>query len=374
MAASSAKPNAAPKPGAKRDNAGRPVIAITGMGLVTSLGVGKEDNWAKLTAGKSGIRRISRFPLNSLRTTIAGTVDDVYKDYMPPAELSERIAFLACEEAIAQAAIGGKGHFPGPLFLALPPLEIEWPYRVRLAEEAAPDRDAAYPDLMRVAHEPQFAPIYETIKYGIIGENLAAHFGTEGSPISLTTACASGGTAIQLGVEAIRRGECQAVLAVGADGSLTQELLVRFSLLSALSTQNDPPGQASKPFSKNRDGFVLAEGGAALVLEDYDHAIARGAKVLAILEGCGEKSEFFPPHPIEPRRQAGHRLHAQRACRCRRRPRRHRLYQRSRHLDAGERQDGMSRCLHRVRGAHPQHSDVVEQIDDRPYAHRGRRG
>jgi 3-oxoacyl-[acyl-carrier-protein] synthase II len=287
MAASSANPSA------KRDNAGRPVIAITGMGLVTSLGVGKEDNWAKLTAGKSGIRRISRFPLDSLRTTIAGTVDDVYKDYMPPAELSERIAFLACEEAIAQAAIGSKGHFPGPLFLALPPLEIEWPYRVRLAEEAAPDRDAAYPDLMRVAHEPQFAPIYETIKYGIIGENLAAHFGTEGSPISLTTACASGGTAIQLGVEAIRRGECQAVLAVGADGSLTPESLVRFSLLSALSTQNDPPGQASKPFSKNRDGFVLAEGGAALVLEDYDHAIARGAKVLAILEGCGEKSDSF---------------------------------------------------------------------------------
>ncbi|HJY16502.1 MAG TPA: beta-ketoacyl synthase N-terminal-like domain-containing protein, partial [Xanthobacteraceae bacterium] len=202
MAASSAKPNAASKSSARRDNAGRPVIAITGMGLVTSLGVGKEDNWAKLTAGKSGIRRISRFPLDSLRTTIAGTVDDVYKDYMPPAELSERIALLACEEAIAQAAIGSKGHFPGPLFLALPPLEIEWPYRVRLAEQAAPDRDAGYPDLMRVAHEPQFAPIYETIKYGIIGENLAAHFGTEGSPISLTTACASGGTAIQLGVEA----------------------------------------------------------------------------------------------------------------------------------------------------------------------------
>ena len=76
----------------RRDKAGRPVIAVTGMGVVTSLGVGKDDNWAKLSAGKSGIRRISRFPLDSLRTTIAGTVDDVYRDYMPPAELSERIA------------------------------------------------------------------------------------------------------------------------------------------------------------------------------------------------------------------------------------------------------------------------------------------
>src|ERR1700739_4987190 len=109
---------------AHRDKAGRPVIAVTGMGVVTSLGVGKEDNWAKLSAGISGIRRISRFPLDSLRTTIAGTVDDVYKDYMPPAELSERIALLAGEEAIEQSEIGSKGRFPRPLFLASPALRM----------------------------------------------------------------------------------------------------------------------------------------------------------------------------------------------------------------------------------------------------------
>jgi 3-oxoacyl-[acyl-carrier-protein] synthase II len=278
---------------AHRDKAGRPVIAVTGMGVVTSLGVGKDDNWAKLSAGTSGIRRISRFPLDSLRTTIAGTVNDVYKDYMAPAQLSEHLATLACEEAISQSAIGSKGHFPGPLFLALPPFEIEWHYRNEVAAKVASDTDPTYPDLVRVAREPQFAPVLDTLKYGIIGEHLAERFGTQGSPISLTTACASGGTSIQLGVEAIRRGECQAVLAVGADGSVTAEALIRFSLLSALSTQNELPDQASKPFSKNRDGFVLAEGAAALVLEDYDHAVARGAKVLAILEGCGEKSDSF---------------------------------------------------------------------------------
>ncbi|HEY2527374.1 MAG TPA: beta-ketoacyl-ACP synthase [Xanthobacteraceae bacterium] len=291
MAATSARPTASATP--RRDKAGRPQIAVTGMGVVTSLGIGKTDNWAKLTAGISGIRRISRFPLDSLRTTIAGTVNDVYKDYMPPAELSERIALLAGEEAIAESGIGSKAHFPGPLFLALPPLEMEWPYRFTMAETAVPDGDAGYPDLMRVARQSQFAAIYETLKYGIIAEHLAEHFGTEGSPISLTTACASGATAIQLGVEAIRRGECEAALAVGADGSITPESLVRFSLLSALSTQNDPPEQASKPFSKNRDGFVLAEGAAALVLEDLDHALARGANVLGVLEGCGEKSDSF---------------------------------------------------------------------------------
>jgi 3-oxoacyl-[acyl-carrier-protein] synthase II len=280
-------------PGTKRDKAGRPVVAVTGMGVITSLGVGKADNWAKLTAGESGIRRISRFPLDSLRTTIAGTVDDVYRDYMPPSEISERIAMLAGEEAIGEAGIGSKSHFPGPLFLALPPLEIEWPYRFAMAEASGNNDSVGYPDLLRVARDPQFSSIYETLKYGIIAEHLAAHFGTEGSPISLTTACASGATAIQLGVEAIRRGECAAALAVGADGSLTPESLVRFSLLSALSTQNDPPTRASKPFSRNRDGFVLAEGAAAIVLEDLDHAKARGARILGILEGCGEKSDSF---------------------------------------------------------------------------------
>ena len=80
---------------ARRDKAGRPIIAITGIGIVSPLGVGKAENWAKLSAGQSGIRRISRFPIEGLRTTIAGDVAAVYTDYMSPAELSERIAVLA---------------------------------------------------------------------------------------------------------------------------------------------------------------------------------------------------------------------------------------------------------------------------------------
>ena len=259
--------------------------------MVTSLGVGKSANWAKLTGGVSGIKRISRFPTDGLRTTIAGAVNDVYRDAMPPAEISERVAMLAAEEAIAEAGIGTKGRFPGPLYLAPPPLEIEWPDRIKMAEMAASNADTGYPDLMRIANE--FAAEHGAFKFAIIGEHLAEHFGTEGSPVSLNTACASGASAIQLGMEAIRRGDCQAALAIGADASLTPESLVRFSLLSALSTQNDPPERASKPFSKNRDGFVLAEGAAALVLENFDHARARGARVLGILEGVGEKSDSF---------------------------------------------------------------------------------
>jgi len=274
-----------------RDKLNRPIVAVTGIGVVTSLGVGKTDNWAKLAGGVSGIRRISRFPTDGLKTTIAGAVDEVYRDAMSPAELSERIALLAGEEAIAEANLGAKGRFPGPLFLAPPPLEVEWADRIRMAEMAAANAGTGYPELMRVARE--FAARHGTFKFGIIGEHLAEHFGTEGSPISLNTACASGASAIQLGIEAIRRGDCEAALAIGADASLTPESLVRFSLLSALSTQNDPPERASKPFSKNRDGFVLAEGGAALVLENLDHARARGARVIGILEGYGEKSDSF---------------------------------------------------------------------------------
>ncbi|MFZ1681973.1 MAG: beta-ketoacyl synthase N-terminal-like domain-containing protein, partial [Rhizobiaceae bacterium] len=100
-------------------------------------------------------------------------------------------------------------------------------------------------------------------------------------------------TAIQLGVEAIRRGETERAIAVGADGSATAEALIRFSLLSALSTQNVPPAKASKPFSRDRDGFVLAEGSAALVLESLDSAEARGADIIGILAGCGEKADDF---------------------------------------------------------------------------------
>jgi 3-oxoacyl-[acyl-carrier-protein] synthase II len=129
--------------------------------------------------------------------------------------------------------------------------------------------------------------------FGSVADTLAERFGTQGSPISLSTACASGASAIQLGLEAIRRGETEAALCIATDGSVNAETLVRFSLLSALSVQNEPPEGAAKPFSKNRDGFVMAEGAGALVLESYAAAKARGARVLAIVEGCGELADSF---------------------------------------------------------------------------------
>jgi 3-oxoacyl-[acyl-carrier-protein] synthase II len=135
--------------------------------------------------------------------------------------------------------------------------------------------------------------MFDSAQFASIADRLADRFGATGLPITLSTACASGATAIQLGVEAIRRGEAQRALSIGADGSATAEALIRFSLLSALSTSNDAPEKASKPFSKDRDGFVLAEGSAALVLESLESATARGATVLGIIQGCGEKADDF---------------------------------------------------------------------------------
>ena len=143
-------------------------------------------------------------------------------------------------------------------------------------------------------HAPaQIPAFHERFLFGAIAERLADRFGTRGSPVSLSTACASGATAIQLGVEAIRRGETDAALSIGTDGSLSAEALIRFSLLSALSTQNDPPTRRPSRSRKNRDGFVMAEGAGALVLEILDAARARGAKILGIIEGCGEKADSF---------------------------------------------------------------------------------
>ena len=122
---------------------------------------------------------------------------------------------------------------------------------------------------------------------------VTARFGTQGAPISITTACATGASAIQLGIEAIPRGETEAALSLGAEGSVMAEAVIRFSLLSALSTRNEDPTRASRPFEKTREGFVMSEGAAALVLESLASAKARGAKILGLVLGAGERADSF---------------------------------------------------------------------------------
>ncbi len=276
-----------------KDHLGRPIVAVTGMGVITSLGQGLADNWAALTSGTSGIHAITRFPTEGLSTRISGTVDFIDPPRSNSVERSFAFARETTIEALAQAGISGD--FDGPLFLAAPPVEPEWSDRFALADRAPPAvREGDAYDRFLAAMRERPDPVFmEAAQFGSISERLADKFGTRGLPVTLSTACASGATAIQLGVEAIRQGRTERALTVATDGSVSAEALIRFSLLSALSTQNDPPEKASKPFSKDRDGFVIAEGAATLVLESLEAAISRGAKVLGIMTGCGEKADHF---------------------------------------------------------------------------------
>lgn len=270
----------------------RPIVAVTGIGLVSSLGEGVADNWAALTAGRSGIHAITRFATDTLRTRIGGTVDFMNVSPVTSADLSYALAEAAGLEAVRMA--GYDTAFPGPLFLAAPPIELEWQHRFALDRLPGEAREAAgYDRLLELARQNPSPAMYRQTLFGGISERLADRLGTRGLPVTLSTACASGASAIQLGVEAIRRGETERAISVGTDGSVSAEALIRFSLLSALSTQNDRPEKASKPFSRDRDGFVIAEGAAALVLESLEAARARGAAILGIVHGCGEKADDF---------------------------------------------------------------------------------
>ena len=276
-----------------RDHKGRPVVAVTGLGLVTSLGVGKDASWARLVAGHSGVKSISRFPTDGLRTTIAGTVDDMDVAPYSAHDLSARMAEAAAAEAIAQARIGRPSRFPGPLVVATPPSELEWPHLRRLHHGALENGLEGYARMLANARTRAFDDLARHVRFAAIADRLQTTFGTQGEPLSICTACASGATTIQLGLEAIRRGETEAALCVGTDATVHPEGLIRFSLLSALSTANHEPAKASKPFSNKRDGFVMAEGAGALVLESYDAARARGARILAVVRGCGEKADDY---------------------------------------------------------------------------------
>ncbi len=235
---------------ATTDHLGRPLIAVTGMGIMTSLGQGLADNWAALTGGVSGIHKITRFPTDGLSTRISGTVDFLDVPVNNAVERSYAMARETVLEALSMAGLSGD--FGGPLFLAAPPIEPEWSARFALADRAGPsvrpgDAYDRFLAAMRVRPDPVF---HEASLFGAISERLADRFGTRGLPVTLSTACASGATAIQLGVEAIRQGRTDRALTVATDGSVSAEALIRFSLLSALSTQNDPPEKASKPLPR----------------------------------------------------------------------------------------------------------------------------
>lgn len=217
------------------DHLGRPIVAITGAGVVSSLGQGKKDNWAALTSGRSGIHEITRFPTDSLKTRFSGTVDFLPESNVGSSALSEALARLAGEEALAQSGFS-VSDFGGPLFLAAPPVELDWKSRFALDASIKDEGPASYQLLLEACRRARQQELFNTTQFGYIAERLSEAFGTRGLPVTLSTACASGATAIQLGVEAIRRGESDRVLSIGTDGSVSAE--IAHPLFTALSAFN----------------------------------------------------------------------------------------------------------------------------------------
>lgn len=252
-------------------------IAITGMGAVTPIGVGVDNYWHNLIAGKCGIGPITRFDASRLPTRIAAEVRDFQADIPRTVARASspfmQFAFAAGSEALAQARLDIEkeqeriGVCMGTAMAGV----------TEIAEKAV-----EYIASVTGKISPHFVP-------RAIGNMAAAHlainFGIRGPGFTLGTACSAGGDAMLTAAMLILAGSADAVLAIGAESILTPSVISSLAQAKALSRRNEDPAGASRPFDKNRDGFVIGEGAGALVVESEAHARQRGAPVLAWLSG-----------------------------------------------------------------------------------------
>lgn len=166
------------------DHLGRPLVAVTGLGVVSSLGRGKEENWAALTSGTSGIHTITRFAIDNLRTRIAGTVDFLEESWEGASALSLKLALLAAEEAILQARFP-VANFGGPLFLAAPPVELEWYDRFALASLIGSEGEPGYNFLLAACRLGPQVEMFNTTEFGYIADRVTRrHSGWKQSRVS----------------------------------------------------------------------------------------------------------------------------------------------------------------------------------------------
>jgi len=271
-------------------------VVVTGMGMVTPLGTGLEKNWQAVTAGRSGIRPISRIPnIEFFASRIAGEVPDFRaEDFIEPKEIKKMDLFIQYSIAAAQMAFQDAGLKIDPAAAAragviigvgLCGIEtIENTYKAYM--EGGPRKVSPFfiPKVIS-----NLAPGHVAIRHGLKGVNWTP-----------TSACASGNHAIGEAYHLIRRGLQDIVVAGGAEAAITPLGVGGFSSMKALSTRNDAPEKASRPFDKERDGFVLAEGSGILILEEREAALKRGAKVYAELIGYaanGDAHHMTAPAP-----------------------------------------------------------------------------
>jgi 3-oxoacyl-[acyl-carrier-protein] synthase II len=265
-----------------------PRVVITGMGTVTPIGNDVPSFWESLTAGRSGVRRIEAFDPSRIASQIAGEVHDFDASHVLDRKELRRtdryIAFglVASREAMDQAGLparleGDEAEKTGVILgtgLGGVGTLVEG---ISISATRGPDRISPFFIPMGI---PNVGAGQVAISFGMTGPNFAT-----------VSACATGGHAIGEAWETIRRGDAETMLAGGTEAGIYESIVGGFASMRALSTRNDDPEGASRPFDKGRDGFVIGEGCAVVVLESLDHAQARGVEPLAELVGYGATAD-----------------------------------------------------------------------------------
>ena len=269
-------------------------VVITGMGIVSPVGTGVENAWKNILAGKSGVHKIDSFEVSDLASQIAGipkvgTEDDQcnFDAVVEPREqrkLDKCILYglVAADEAIKDAGLdnyaGDKTRIGVSVGSGIGGLNTIYDNCIEL-HDGGPRRVS-----------PFFIP------KGIINMaagNISIKYGLQGPNISVVTACATGAHSIGEAARMIKYGDADIMVCGGTEGAVGRIGLAGFSAMRALSTRNDEPERASRPWDKNRDGFIMAEGAGILVLEEYEHAVARGAKIYAEVAGYGMSGDAY---------------------------------------------------------------------------------
>ena len=264
-------------------------VVITGLGALTPVGNSAPDTWLSLVNGVSGIAPITSFDASLFKTQFAGEV----KDFDPlqiidrkEARKMDRYAQLSV--CVADEALKDSG------------LDLEKEDRSRIGiiwgsgMGGLQSTEEEVSDFAKGDGVPRFNPFMIPKAIPSIAAGLISiRYGLGGLSFSVSTACSSSSHAVASAFDQIRLGHADVLLTGGADADVTYTGIGGFNSLHALSTRNDSPATASRPFSKSRDGFVLGEGAACLILEDYEHAKARGAKIYAEMVGCGMTSDAY---------------------------------------------------------------------------------
>ena len=262
-------------------------VVVTGLGLVTPLGIGLEKNWQALVAGQSGIRKIDRFPnIDAFASRIAGQVPDFRaEDFIEPKEIKKMDLFIQYSVAAASMAMEHSGFKIDPQDAENVGVIIG----VGLCGiDTIEATERAYLDGGPRKISPFFIP---KVISNLAPGQIAIRHGAKGVNWTPTSACASGTHAIGEAFHLIRRGLQDAVIAGGAESAITPLGVGGFSAMKALSTRNDEPERASRPFDRDRDGFIIAEGSGVLILEERDRALRRGAKIYAEVIGYGANGD-----------------------------------------------------------------------------------